>query len=136
MKNLTSLLALAVTAALPFTAFAGALDRPGAKATPAPSTPGPVGSNTSLAPGVKSFKVAGLVVQKDEKGVVVSTPLQRSKEKPSGLIYVEGDFPKGYVGSMVTCMASDSGTYDYKPTPGMQNAGLPGAIRKMTFVRW
>ncbi len=136
MKKLAPLLLLATTAALSFTALAGALDKPGAKATPAPSTPGPVGSNTTLAPGVKSFKVAGQVVQKDDKGVVVFTPLQRSKEKPSGLVYVEGDFPKGFVGSTVTCMASDSGTYDYKPTPGAQNAGLAGAIRKMTFVRW
>lgn len=135
MKKLTPLIALVTMAALSFTALAGALDKPGAKATPAPSTPGAIGSNNTLAPAAKTFKVSGQVVQKDDKGVVVFTPLQRSKEKPSGLVYVEGDFPKGFVGSIVTCMASDNGTYDYKPTPGTLNAGLAGAIRKMTFVR-
>ncbi|HEV7405874.1 MAG TPA: hypothetical protein VGO11_23215 [Chthoniobacteraceae bacterium] len=154
MKNLTSLLAVAALAALPFTAFAGALDRPGT-ATPAPGAPGAtpaapangVGTSTALAPSIKSLKVMGIVVQKQPNGIVINPIIQRGKEKPKDFVFIEGDFSKSFNGDKVTCMATDSGTYDYKPTgaaiaaPGKSATGTvpvgqAGQIRKMTFVRW
>lgn len=161
MKNLSVFCAVAVTVALPLTALAGALDKPGATpaASPAPgaATPKPgVGTSTALAPAVKSMKVMGIVVQKQPNGVVLNPIMQRGDNKPKDFFFVEGDFPKAFNGDKVTCMATDSGTYDYKPTAGgavvaqakaatgpkngantnQVPVGQAGQIRKMTFVRW
>ena len=159
MKNLTAALALATTATLAFTALAGPFDKPGATPAPGAATPKAtgVGTSTALAPAVKSMKVMGIVVQKQPNGVVLNPILQRGNEKPKDFFFVEGDFPKAFNGDKVTCMASDSGMYDYKPTaggavvaqarsgtganqkPGGPNqvpVGQAGQIRKMTFVRW
>jgi hypothetical protein len=132
MKNLTPLFVLATSATLSFTVLAGPLDRPGAKATPVPVAPGAVGTNTALAPSVKSLKIMGTVVQKQPNGVVLDPAYQRGKEKPKGYVFVEGDFPKSFVGDKVTCMATDSGAYEYKFSPG----AVGEQVRKMTFVRW
>lgn len=164
MKNRFALFALATTATLALSAVAGPLDRPGATpaASPAPggaATPKPgVGTSTALAPSIKSMKVMGIVVQKQPNGVVLNPIIQRGDNKPKDFFFVEGDFPKAFNGDKVTCMATDSGMYDYKPTAGgavvaqarsVNNApnqkgapnntvpvGQAGQIRKMTFVRW
>jgi hypothetical protein len=161
MKNLTPLLALATVATFSFAALAGPLDKPGATpaASPAPGAatpkPGGVGTSTALAPSIKALKVMGIVVQKQPNGVVLNPILQRGENKPKDFFFVEGDFPKAFNGDKVTCMATDSGMYDYKPTggggakaatgnnqgksgngPNQVPTGQAGQIRKMTFVRW